>query len=211
MATRSRKPKATAKPCRSQKKPSLPVAPARTMSMAQPGYRRDRRGRPGAARMGRMPHAPTTLVILGASGDLTRRLLLPGLGTLLSVEPERTVKVVGADRVELSDEDWSTRVREALAEAELDKAVAGPVVEEARYVRTDALDEGQLRALLDQVEAPLVLYFALPPSVTVQVCALLERIGVPRGTRLALEKPFGNDLDTARELNRQLLRVVPED
>ncbi|GAA1185845.1 glucose-6-phosphate dehydrogenase [Ornithinimicrobium humiphilum] len=158
-----------------------------------------------------MPHAPTTLVILGASGDLTRRLLLPGLGTLLSVEPERAVRVVGADRVELSDEDWSTRVGEAFAEAELDEAAAGPVVEETRYVRTDALDEGQLRALLDQVEAPLVLYFALPPSVTVQVCALLERIGVPRGTRLALEKPFGNDLDTARELNRQLLRVVPED
>lgn len=158
-----------------------------------------------------MPHAPTTLVILGAPGDLTRRLLLPGLGTLLSVEPERAVRVVGADRVELSDEDWSTRVGEAFAEAELDEAAAGPVVEETRYVRTDALDEGQLRALLDQVEAPLVLYFALPPSVTVQVCALLERIGVPRGTRLALEKPFGNDLDTARELNRQLLRVVPED
>ena len=42
-----------------------------------------------------------TLVILGASGDLTRRLLLPGLGTLLREEPERRVRVVGADRVEL--------------------------------------------------------------------------------------------------------------
>ncbi len=40
----------------------------------------------------------TTLLILGASGDLTSRLLLPGLGTLLRVEPERRVRVVGADR-----------------------------------------------------------------------------------------------------------------
>lgn len=158
-----------------------------------------------------MPDAPTTLVILGASGDLTRRLLLPGLGTLLSVEPSRSVRLVGADRVELSDEDWAVRVRDAFADAELDPSVAEPVVEQTRYVRTDALDEEQLRALLDQVEPPLVLYFALPPSVTVKVCALLERIRVPDGTRLALEKPFGSDLATARELNRQLLRVVPED
>lgn len=153
---------------------------------------------------------PTTLVILGASGDLTRRLLLPGLGTLLAAEPSRAVRVVGADRVELPQQDWQAKVRDAFADAGLDPAVGGPVVEQTRYLQTDALDEGQLRALLEQLEPPLVLYFALPPSVTVQVCALLERIRVPDGTRLALEKPFGNDLASARELNRQLLRVVPE-
>ncbi|SOC56607.1 glucose-6-phosphate dehydrogenase [Ornithinimicrobium cerasi] len=157
-----------------------------------------------------MADAPTTLVILGASGDLTRRLLLPGLGTLLSAEPTRRVRVVGADRVELSQEEWRTKVRDAFAEAGLDDAVAEPVVEDARYVRTDVLQEDAVRALVEEVAAPVVLYFALPPSVTVQACALLERIGVPAGTRLALEKPFGNDLESARELNRQLLRVVPE-
>ena len=157
-----------------------------------------------------MADAPTTLVILGASGDLTRRLLLPGLGTLLSAEPSRRVRVVGADRVELSQEEWQGKVRDAFADADLDADVAAPVVEAARYLRTDVLQEDAVRALLAELEGPLVLYFALPPSVTVQACALLERIGVPRGTRLALEKPFGNDLESARELNRQLLRVVPE-
>lgn len=156
-----------------------------------------------------MADAPVTLVILGASGDLTRRLLLPGLGTLLAAEP-RPVRVVGADRVELDAEVWAAKVRDSLAEAELAEEVAEAVVGGTRYLRTDALDEGQLRALLAAVEGPMVLYFALPPAVTVQVCALLERIGVPRGTRLALEKPFGNDLASARELNAQLLRVVPE-
>ncbi|GAA5164414.1 glucose-6-phosphate dehydrogenase [Ornithinimicrobium tianjinense] len=157
-----------------------------------------------------MADAPTTLVILGASGDLTRRLLLPGLGTLLSAEPTRRVRVVGADRVDLSQEDWQTKVRDAFAEAGLDTAVAEPIAADSRYLKTDVLDEAQVRSLLAEAGEPLVLYFALPPAVTVQACALLEKIGVPRGTRLALEKPFGNDLESARELNRQLLRVVPE-
>lgn len=157
-----------------------------------------------------MTDQPTTLLILGASGDLTRRLLLPGLGTLLRAEPSRRVRVVGADRLEMSQADWQARVREAFAEADLTDAAAERMVADSVYRQTDALDEEQLRALLEDGGDRLVLYFALPPSVTVQVCALLERIGVPRGTRLALEKPFGNDLISAGELNRQLLRVVPE-
>lgn len=60
---------------------------------------------------------PTTLLILGASGDLTRRLLLPGLGSLLAVEGDRRVRVVGADRSEMGEDDWRARVREALEEA----------------------------------------------------------------------------------------------
>ena len=152
----------------------------------------------------------TTLLILGASGDLTRRLLLPGLGTLLREEPERRVRVVGADRVELDDQAWRTKVSEALAEAELDQARAEQLVSDTTYVKADALDREQLAALLGQCGEPLVIYFALPPAVTIKVCALLEDIRVPRGTRLALEKPFGSDLATARELNAQLLRVVPE-
>ena len=50
-----------------------------------------------------MATAPeTTLLILGAGGDLTHRLLLPGLASLLAVEPDRRVRVVGADRVDFT-------------------------------------------------------------------------------------------------------------
>ncbi|AXH98046.1 glucose-6-phosphate dehydrogenase [Ornithinimicrobium avium] len=157
-----------------------------------------------------MADAPTTLIIIGASGDLTRRLLLPGLGSLLAVEPEREVVVVGADRDEMSQEDWGSTIRAAFAEAQTPKESVDRVVGRARYDRTDALDEGQLRELVASVEGDLVIYFALPPQVTVQVCALLEKIPLPDGTMLAMEKPFGHDLRTAVELNRQATRVVPE-
>lgn len=154
---------------------------------------------------------PTTLLILGASGDLTRRLLLPGLGSLLKVEPERHVLVTGADRGELSDEEWRTRVADSFAEAEAPQETTERIVQAARYQQTDALEEDQLRALLESVPGQLVIYFALPPQVTVGVCELLEKIGVPQGTRLAMEKPFGHDLESAKALNVQATRVVPED
>ena len=158
-----------------------------------------------------MTDEPTTLLILGASGDLTRRLLLPGLGSLLKVEPDRQVSVLGADRNELSQQEWQARVRESFEEAEAPAEPVDRIVGRTRYRQVDALDEGQLRELIGAVPAGLVIYFALPPQVTVGVCALLEKIGVPPGTRLAMEKPFGTDLASARELNAQATRVVPED
>lgn len=168
-------------------------------------------GRPGdTAYPGAMTDESTTLLILGASGDLTRRLLLPGLGTLLREEPERRVRVVGADRNEMDPETWRQRVCDALGESHLDQERIDRLVSDTSYVQADALDREQMSALLGTCGERLVIYFALPPAVTVQVCSLLEQIGVPAGTRLALEKPFGSDLQTARELNEQLLRVVPE-
>lgn len=158
-----------------------------------------------------MTDQPTTLLILGASGDLARRLLLPGLGSLLKVEPDREVRVLGADRADLSQQEWTDKVRESFAEAEAPQDAIDRLAMQTTYQQTDALEEGQLRELIESVPGALVIYFALPPQVTVGVCALLERIGVPQGTRLAMEKPFGHDLASARELNEQATRVVPEE
>jgi glucose-6-phosphate 1-dehydrogenase len=168
-------------------------------------FRDERRGR-------RMSDQPTTtLLILGASGDLTSRLLLPGLGTLLAVEPERRVRVVGADRSELSTDAWHDKIRTAMAGAEVPDDRVDRLLTTAQYVRADLLEPAQLAELVVQVEAPLVVYFALPPQITVKVCALLETMDLPEGTRLALEKPFGHDSASAAELNEQLVRVVPEE
>lgn len=57
---------------------------------------------------------PVTLAILGASGDLAHRLLLPGLGTLLNTNPEYDVTLVGAAVDDLSQEEWVSRVKGAL-------------------------------------------------------------------------------------------------
>lgn len=157
-----------------------------------------------------MSDSTTTLLILGASGDLTQRLLLPGLGSLLAVETDRRVRVVGADRAEMSQQEWAELVRTALTSADAPAEVVAPIVAETEYVRADLLEAAELDALLNGVGEDTVLYFALPPAVSVQVCALLEARGVPEQTRLALEKPFGTDLPSAQALNVQLLKVVEE-
>ncbi|MGM1029170.1 MAG: glucose-6-phosphate dehydrogenase [Actinomycetota bacterium] len=154
----------------------------------------------------------TTLLILGASGDLTSRLLLPGIATLLREQPSRRVQVVGADLRDLAADDWHDRVRTALGVGGAQGAAAKATLASTRYVSADATDPAALRALLETIECDrLVLYFALPPQVTERVCETLAQVGVPDGTILAIEKPFGDSLESARRLNALVTRIVPEE
>ncbi|MEV7527149.1 glucose-6-phosphate dehydrogenase [Agrococcus sediminis] len=158
------------------------------------------------------PQPSTTLLILGASGDLTGRLLLPGIATLLRAQPSRRVEIVGADLRELTADDWHDRVRTALEVGETQGAAAKALLATTRYVASDATDPVSLQALLDSIACDrLVIYFALPPHVSERVCGTLERIGVPEGTILAIEKPFGDSLESARRLNALVTRIVPEE
>lgn len=154
----------------------------------------------------------TTLLVLGASGDLTARLLLPGIATLLRAEPSRRVEIVGADLRALTATEWLARVDAAIGAEAAQGAAAASVLESTRYVAADATDPAALRALLGSISCDrLVVYFALPPHVTELVCGVLERIGVPDGTILAIEKPFGDSLEAARRLNALVARIVPEE
>lgn len=152
-----------------------------------------------------------TLVIFGASGDLTRRLLLPGLGTLLKASPDLAVKLVGASDAALDAEDWRTLVREALDEGGCVPQRAADLADASRYVQLDVTDADAMRALIDSCGEPVVLYFALPPAVTVRACEVLARIELPANLRLGIEKPFGSDLAGARRFNELLRRIVNED
>ena len=158
------------------------------------------------------PQPSTALLILGASGDLTSRLLLPGVATLLAAEPSRRVQIIGADLRQLEAADWRGRVETALAAGGVASAGADAVLASTRYVSADATDPGALRSLLADIRCDrLVVYFALPPHVTALVCATLEQVGMPDGTILAIEKPFGDGLDSARRLNALVTRIVPEE
>ncbi|MHC5559061.1 glucose-6-phosphate dehydrogenase [Kocuria sp. U4B] len=150
-----------------------------------------------------------TLVILGATGDLTSRLLLPGLGTLLTSYPELRIDVVGSSR-EPAD-GWERVVGGSFDSV----GASGPAVAHtrgaARYVQCDVTDPEEVRSLLDGVEGPACLYFALPPAVTASACEAMAGLELPDDLVLALEKPIGSDTATARELNRLVARLVPED
>ncbi|WP_420175908.1 glucose-6-phosphate dehydrogenase [Luteococcus sp. OSA5] len=153
---------------------------------------------------------PASLVILGASGDLTHRLLLPGLGTLLKQNSRPDLTLVGAAMEDLGEEEWKEIVRTALAESDCPQSRIDQVLSTTRYVKLDVTNGDELKALLDDLPSDPVLYFALPPTVTIKACQALTTIETPENLRLALEKPFGADLDSARELNQLLGQIVPE-
>lgn len=152
---------------------------------------------------------PVNLAILGASGDLTHRLLLPGLGTLLRSHTDYEVTLVGAAVDDLSHDDWVARVRDALNGACPQQRI-DDVVSRTRYEKVDLTNADALKALLDGLGEAPVLYFALPPAITFAACEALATLDLPQGIRLGLEKPFGTDLQTAEELNDLLARLVPE-
>ena len=119
--------------------------------------------------------------------------------------------LIGSGADDWDDARWREQVAASFAAAGVADAAADAVVAGARYRPADATSEDDLRALLAICEEPTVIYFALPPAVAAKACAALTRIGVPDGTRLVLEKPFGTDLAGARALNGLVTSIVPED
>lgn len=150
-----------------------------------------------------------TLVILGAGGDLTSRLLLPGLASLLASSRGTDIRLIGVDRDPMTDAAWKRRVTKSFAGA--GSALAKSVVASSSYLQADVTDPDSLRRVLDAATGRVALYFALPPAVTVLACRTLATLELPDGIVLAVEKPFGTDLTSASRLNRLLQQLVPEE
>ncbi|MGJ9402619.1 glucose-6-phosphate dehydrogenase [Arthrobacter sp. KK5.5] len=156
-----------------------------------------------------------TLLILGASGDLTGRLLLPGLARLVATGRVPNTALAAAGSPDFTAEDWAARIAETFGDAkakahedgarDLDRMAAG-----ASYRALDVTAPGELAGLLAELEGPIAVYFALPPAVSQRACAVLLPEEVPAGTSFVMEKPFGSSAASARELTATLTRLVPE-
>lgn len=150
-------------------------------------------------------------MVLGAAGDLTTRLLLPGLAGLVS-RRNVTLRLVGSDRADWDDDRWRTNVRRAFASEVSVTAQVDSIIATSRYVQADVTVPDHLDRLLRScAPGPLVLYFALPPAAAEQACQALTRTALPRTTRLVMEKPFGRNAESADALNRLMTGLVPED
>jgi glucose-6-phosphate 1-dehydrogenase len=157
-----------------------------------------------------------TLLILGASGDLTGRLLLPGLARLVARGHAAGLHLVGAGSDPWTPEQWRERIGESSADENSRADADGRrelkrIRQDSTYHRLDVTAEGQLAGLLAQLEGPVAVYFALPPRISQLACEALSPEQVPAGTRLVMEKPFGSGEESARRLNQTLAALVPED
>ncbi len=161
------------------------------------------------------PQPVRSLLILGASGDLTGRLLFPGLARLLATGRHAGLTVVGGGHDDWSADQWSDRVRHATEDALADATPEGRdelerIRRESTYEQLDVTAPGVLAGAISRLTPPVAVYFALPPQVAQDACEVLSPDELPEGTRLVLEKPFGTSEASARQLNDTLRALVPE-
>ncbi len=169
---------------------------------------------------------PTTLVIFGATGDLTRRKLLPAVFNLSRGQrlPARFA-VLGVGREAMPDDGMRSILRDSLREfagVEGGNAVARSLAERMYYVGGDFRDPAlfqKIKARLAEIDSAggALFYLAIPPAIYATV---IEQLGASsmssqstpqQWRRVIVEKPFGTDLATARELNAIVHRHFSED
>jgi glucose-6-phosphate 1-dehydrogenase len=171
---------------------------------------------------------PSTLIIFGASGDLTRRKLLPALFALYATRtlPE-PFAVVAVARTEMTSEAFRLRMRDAIATfgrvQPPSESVWDHFAASLHYLPGDPKDAAlyeRLERFLHEIERRRsrrnrLFYCATPPSLYDDIVENLGASGLARSrdgwTRIVVEKPFGRDVESARALNRQLGRVFREE
>lgn len=158
-----------------------------------------------------MTQSVGTLVILGASGDLSSRLLLPAVGQLLTNHPDRRFRLLGSGVEEWTDAHWRSVVRASFATVKASGPAVEDVLKHTHYLSADVTNADDLQRIFDACDGAPALYFALPPAITAKACEAMGRLTLPDGLTLALEKPFGTDKRTAIALNKRLATLVPEE
>ena len=169
------------------------------------------------------PVGPATIVIFGATGDLTKRKLLPSLHNLAAANLlDPRTSVIGLGRGEITDEDLRAKVLEAVktfATRDVDPAAADWLVSRTRYVSGDFQDPATYARLAPLLSGDVLFYLATAPEFFAPIVGNLGRAGLtsespegeePRFRRVIVEKPFGHDLVSARELNRSLRKTLRE-
>ncbi|MDU8928626.1 glucose-6-phosphate dehydrogenase [Alisedimentitalea sp. MJ-SS2] len=165
-----------------------------------------------------IPVDPFDLVIFGATGDLARRKILPGLFHRFMVgQVPGTARIIGAARSEYDQQAFRDMVRDNLTEFATKAAKQTELVEQFLdmivYVRVDATGNDGWSDLAAALRSDVVraFYLSVTPSLFGAIGAKLHAndIATP-DSRIVVEKPFGHDLETARALNADLRRNFEE-
>src|ERR1041385_3847106 len=169
---------------------------------------------------------PGVVVIFGATGDLTKRKLMPALWSRAGLGCLGSVRILGVGRNTMSESDFQTLVREALKESEKTEHLEEQQWEEfsqCLHYMAGELDDGntyeQISARLEELAREgasknRLFYLATPPSLFSVIVKKLGESGLAKEdehwSRIVIEKPFGRDLDSAKALNAEVLQVFNE-
>ena len=152
------------------------------------------------------------LVFFGATGDLAYKMIFPALQALVR-RGHLNMPVIGVARPKWSLDQFKARAKDSLEKhGDLDPAAYAKLCSLLGYIDGDYGDPTtfvKLRKVLAAAKRPLY-YLAVPPSLFAAVAEGLAKSGGAKDVRVVVEKPFGRDLTSARELNRTLHRFFPE-
>jgi glucose-6-phosphate 1-dehydrogenase len=183
------------------------------------------------------PAGPCAMVIFGAAGDLTKRLVVPALYNLSTSKllPD-AFALIGVDIADLSTEAWRKRLDEMMESFlsgggefqadKIDKKVWNALLQRMTYLKGDFEAQttyAQLGELLDETEKTyrtggnVLFYLAVADRFFGSVAEMVASAGLAdekegkRWRRIIVEKPFGHSLDSAKALNTRLLKIIAEE
>ncbi|MEJ7832763.1 MAG: glucose-6-phosphate dehydrogenase [Nocardioides sp.] len=164
---------------------------------------------------------PHVLVLFGATGDLARRKLFPGLYRLAAAGrlPEEYAVIGSGRNSPGTDDEFRQQVRDGVEDTEddLDRDALEDLLGRTTFQTSDADDGSDLAARVREAEDGLghgvrrLVYLSVPPAAMTHMIAMLGREGLTERARLVVEKPFGLDLASSRELDDALKDVVEEE
>src|SRR5215813_5206589 len=159
------------------------------------------------------PTAAHVLVIFGITGDLARKQTFPALYRMERRE-ELQCPVVGVARDEWQDATLREHARQAVEDSgeKISEHVFQRLAERLSMVSGDYQDPATYDRIAHAIEGQHspVFYLEIPPSLFGRVVEGLAGAGLTKGARVAVEKPFGHDLPSARALNAELHRYLDE-
>jgi glucose-6-phosphate 1-dehydrogenase len=179
----------------------MPDSRTQTIAYPAPGARPSRRDLE--------PLAPHVIVLFGATGDLAKRKLLPGLAYLQQSRFAPDVRIIGTATEELTTDEFRARARKAVDTYGTHKITDEEweqFSDRLTYVPTTAGPEA-LAAAVKEAETLLgpdtrrLHYLSVPPKAAHSVIQMLRDAGLVDRARVVMEKPFGDNLQTAIELN----------
>ena len=162
------------------------------------------------------PGPPTTVILFGATGDLSRRKLLPGMLHLWRSGLLPHVRVVGTSLDEHTRDSFIELAREAVVEFSDDHQDKKEFEEFAKNLFWAPNGVDHLKAAVAEAEGGCdqrhsrLHYLSVPPKSALAVVHTLRDAGLVENSRIVMEKPFGTDLESARSLNASLHEVFEE-
>lgn len=164
---------------------------------------------------------PHVFVLFGATGDLAKRKLFPGLYRLAAAArlPEEYAIIGSGRHSPGSDDEFRAKIRDGLQASvdDIDADVLDDLLGRLTFQTSDADDGTELAAAVRDAKSGLgedsrtLIYLSVPPTAMQAMIGMLGREHLTDDARVVVEKPFGTDLETSRELDAALKDVISED